>query len=131
VTHGLPQSDDTLRDEPVTWIVRGIKKHRLPWVDPAVSLQWRYFQRAVATLQARGNRVFVLVGPFNEHALTERSRQDYQKVKQALEAWLQERGIAHLMPSVLPSEMYADDSHPLSAGYQRLARQLLENDWFR
>ena len=39
------------------------------WVDLGTSLQWRLFRAAVHTLLRRGNRVFVLVGPFNEHLL--------------------------------------------------------------
>ena len=62
-----------------------------PWVDPDTSLQWAAFQRMVRILQQRGNRVFVLVGPFNEHMLTPASLQRYRQVKAAIAAWLQEK----------------------------------------
>jgi len=123
---GLPPSDDTLRHNPISWTKRGIKKEDFPWVDPATSLQWRSFQRAVNLLQKRGNRVFVLVGPFNEHMLTDKSLNDYEKVKAAVTAWLHDRGVPYAAPPPLPSESYADASHPLSDGYELLARQLLE-----
>ena len=34
------------------------------------------------------------------------------------------------MPPALPSEEYADASHPLAAGYARLARRLAANAFF-
>jgi hypothetical protein len=123
---GLPPSDDTLRHDPISWTKRGIKKEDFPWVDPATSLQWRSFQRAINLLQKRGNRVFVLVGPFNEHMLTDKSLNDYQRVKAAITAWLHDNGVRYAAPPALPSESYADASHPLSDGYELLARQLLE-----
>jgi hypothetical protein len=128
---GLPPSDDTLHEEPITWMARGIKVQGLPWVAPADSLQWHYFQRTVEILQARQNRLFVLVGPFNEHVLNEASHQKYQLIKHELEAWLKERGIDHLVAAGLPSETYADLSHPLSSGYQLLAREVYKNEFFR
>ena len=75
-------------------------------------------------LQGRGNRVFVLVGPFNEHMLKSESLATYQEMKRGVAAWLEEKRIGHCVPPALPSELYADASHPLADGYQRLARQL-------
>jgi hypothetical protein len=126
VTRGLPSSDNSLRHEPVSWTKRGIKKEDFAWVDLETSLQWHSFQRAVEILEGRGNHVFVLVGPFNEHMLTDDSRQRYQTVKRTIDTWLSEKKIAHAVPEVLPREEYADASHPLSTGYARLARQILE-----
>jgi hypothetical protein len=127
VTRGLPPTDDTLRQyEPIPWTQRGIKKEDFAWVDPETSLQWRSFQRCVEILERRGNRVFVLVGPFNEHMLTDESLKRYQKVKLAIETWLQDKELPYLAPEPLPSELYADASHPLSQGYAILARQVFE-----
>src|SRR5262249_17771685 len=123
--HGLPPSDNSLRHEPIPWTERGSKKEDYAWVELDTSLQWRYFRRAVEVLRQRGNRVFVLLGPFNEHMLTEKGLQGYQSVKAGMEACLREQGIAYAAPSPLPSEQYADASHPLSAGYAALARVLL------
>jgi hypothetical protein len=128
---GLPPSDDTLHEDPVTWTVRGIKVQSLPWVAPADSLQWHFFQRALEILQARGNRLFVVVGPFNEHVLAQANRQDYGQIKKEIATWLQEHGIRHLVAPVLPSETYADLSHPLGSGYELLARELYKNEFFR
>jgi hypothetical protein len=126
LTRGLPPSDNTLRHEPVSWTARGIKPQHFPWVDLKTSLQWHSFQRAVATLQGRHNRVFVLVGPFNEHMLDESSRQRYQEIKRAMGAWLEAKGVAHAIPEPLPSDEYADASHPLAGGYARLAKDLAD-----
>jgi hypothetical protein len=126
LTRGLPPSDNALRHLPQPWYKSGITPQDFPWVDLETSLQWPAFQRVVEILQRRGNRVFVLVGPFNEHLLTPPSRARYQNVKAAIAAWLQARQVAHAVPAPLPSAEYGDASHPLAAGYERLARQLLE-----
>ena len=131
LAHGLPTPQDQPREEPVPWFTRGIKPQEMEWVDPATSLQWQGFRRAVAILQERGNRVFVLVGPYNEHILKEASRQRYQEVKQTIVSWLQENNIPYLAPPVLERELYGDASHPLAGGYQILARQLLEQYFFQ
>jgi hypothetical protein len=123
--HGLPPSDNKLRHEPISWIERGIQKQDLDWVELDTSIQWRFFRRAVEVLRQRGNRVFVLLGPFNEHLLTEKGSRGYEKVKAGMEAWLRAEGIAYAAPSPLPSELYADASHPLAAGYALLAQELL------
>ena len=66
---GLPPSDDSRRHPSEPWYVSGITKQDYPWVDLKTSLQWQAFQGVVEYLKRRGNRVFVLVGPFNEHLL--------------------------------------------------------------
>src|SRR5262249_5747393 len=83
-------------------------------------------RRVVGLLRQRGNRVFVLVGPFNEHLLTPASLRRYQRVKATIADWLQAEQVAHVVPPPLPSNQYGDASHPLAAGYDQLARQLLD-----
>src|SRR5262249_29886501 len=112
IRQGLPPSDNTLHHEPIPWTARGIKQEDYDWVDPDCSLQCRFFRRSVEILRQRGNRVLVVLGPFNEHMLTEKGVRGYQKVKTAMETWLQSEGIAYIAPSALPSELYADASHP-------------------
>jgi hypothetical protein len=124
LAQGLPPSDNLLRHEPIPWTARGIKKQDFPWVEPATSIQWRFFRRAVEILRDRANHVFVLLGPFNEHMLADKSLEDYQKVKAGLESWLREEGIAYAAPPPLPSDYYADASHPLATGYALLAHAL-------
>ena len=113
------------------WNKSGITKQDYPWVDLEASLQWHAFQDVIELLRARGNRVFVVVGPFNEHLLTAASQERYDKVKRAIAAWLDERQIPYKMPAPLASEQYADASHPLPQGYATLARQLCDEPFFR
>jgi len=114
---------------PPPWAA-GAERADFPWVDPNESFQWRSFRRAVEILRARGNDVFVLVGPFNEHVLTAPSRRRFGAIKRDLGAWLAEQGLPHLGPPALAAEMYADASHPLGPGYAALARQLLADRSF-
>jgi hypothetical protein len=128
---GLPPPDTRPREEPVPWFTRGRKPEPVPWVDLERSLQWQSFQRAVTILQERGSDVFVLVGPYNEHMLTQASRQRYKEVKRTIEVWFNEHHVAFLSPLVLPTNEYGDASHPLSAGYLRLAQQLAVHPFFK
>ncbi|MHC4489118.1 MAG: hypothetical protein ACYSW7_08085 [Planctomycetota bacterium] len=52
-------------------------------------------------------------------------------MKSEIEAWLQQNNVPYYMPPVLPSEFYRDASHPLSEGYDMLAKQLFENQSFK
>ncbi len=128
---GLPPSDSSRRHVSQPWYKSGITKQDYPWVDLKTSLQWQAFQGVVEYLQKRGNRVFVLVGPFNEHLLTPESLKRYQQVKATIAAWLREKHVPHAIPEPLPSEQYGDASHPLAEGYKQLARMLTEDPFFQ
>jgi hypothetical protein len=131
LTRGLPPSDNSRRHPPQPWYKSGISVQDYPWIDLDTSLQWRAFRSIVELLQQRGNRVFVLVGPFNEHLLTPASQEQYQRVKDTIAAWLQEKQIPHSLPPPLPREQYGDASHPLAEGYKELARQLDAHPFLR
>jgi hypothetical protein len=131
LARGLPPSNNSRRHLPEPWYKSGITKQDYPWVDLDTSLQWRAFQGVVEILQQRGNRVFVLVGPFNEHLLTPKSLQRYQHVKATIAAWLREKKVPHALPPPLPSAQYGDASHPLAEGYEQLAHQLTKDPFFR
>ena len=132
VTLELPSPEEPPSPEPVAepWTAKGIAKFNPSWVELATSFQWASFAKTVEILRRRGNRVFVLVGPFNEHMLTEESLKVYEERKREAEAWLRENEIPYAIPPALPSEYYADASHPLSEGYSLLAGQLLRNEPF-
>jgi len=117
-------------DEPVSWIDKGTTQKDFPWVELDTSLQWKFFRQSVELLEKRGNEVFVLVGPFNEHMLKGDSVEIYGEIKSKIEIWLKQNNIAHYIAPALPSELYADASHPLDKGYAMLAKQLFENDSF-
>jgi hypothetical protein len=94
-------------------------------------LQWAAFQRTVGLLRARGNEVLVLVGPFNEHMLTVDNRVVYQQVRAGIVEWLRAQQVPYVAPAPLPSELYADASHPLTEGYRLLAEQLFQDGTFQ
>jgi hypothetical protein len=131
LTRGLPPSDSTRRHPSRPWDKSGINRQDYPWVDLDTSLQWHAFQGVVELLQQRGNRVFVLVGPFNEHLLTPESWQRFQQVKDTIAAWLRANKVPHALPPPLPSEQYGDASHPLAGGYLSLARRLANDPLFQ
>lgn len=131
IRRGLPEPDEQLRHRPVSWAERGIPPQDWPWVPLESSLQWKAFQNTVLLLRSRGNRLFVIVGPFNEHMLTEGSLRRYAQRKQAIGRWLVENNVPHYVPVPLPSDQYADASHPLSSGYRRLAERIGGNADFR
>jgi hypothetical protein len=121
---GLPPSDDGPRHKPVPWTEAGIGKQDFAWVALESSFQWRSFREALEVLLERRNRVTVIVGPFNEHMLSETGRQGYEKIREGIAAWLSEHGVDHDAPPALPSDLYADASHPLAEGYRRLAERI-------
>lgn len=131
LTQGLPPSDNSLRHPPQPWYKSGITQQDYPWVDLETSLQWHAFQQVIELLRQRGNRVFVLVGPFNEHLMTSNSRERYQQVKATIASWLQENQVPYAVPAPLPSQHYGDASHPLAEGYKQLAHQLMNESFFR
>lgn len=123
---GLPPSDNSLRHSPIPWYKSGITKQDFPWIDLKTSLQWQMFRRTVEILQGRKNRVFLLVGPFNEHMLEPESLTRYRTVKSTIVSWLEEAGVPYLAPEALPSNLYGDASHPLAEGYAALAEQVFK-----
>ena len=123
--------DDRIEEQQASWKKRGVQLTDYPWIDPDESLQWPAFQRTVELLRKRGNAVFVVVGPFNEHLLTDESRGRYGPVKTKLAAWLTLNGVPHVAPETLPSDLYGDSSHPLPAGYAALAKTLSETASFQ
>jgi hypothetical protein len=111
-------------------IGNSVVEPNIEWVELETSLQWRFFRRAVMLLSARENRVFVLVGPFNEHILKGKSAQIYNKMKSDIEFWLEQNRIPYYIAAVLPSTLYHDASHPTGQGYMMLAEQLFADELF-
>lgn len=123
---GLPSPDESPLPPPDArpWSEKKIQPLTPAWVTLDDSLQWRFFRETLRRLSERGNRVFVLVGPFNEHMLTAAGRQGYDELKREVDRWLTDQGVPHYVPPALASEHYADASHPTAAGYAALARGL-------
>ena len=104
---------------------------RFEWVELDQSLQWQAFQRAIKKLRERGNDVLVVLGPFNEHIMATENRPAYRKLREGIAAWLTQNQVPHVVPETLPSALYADASHPLTAGYDLLAKRLCADESFR
>lgn len=108
------------------WSDTGRGTAQFDWVELDKSLQWRAFQRTLTTLQSRGNDVLVILGPFNEHMMLEENRPAYRRLRDGVQSWLTEHHVWHIVPQTLPSELYADASHPLTQGYDLLAQKIFE-----
>jgi len=106
------------------WTEQGINVGGFDWVELDTSLQWRSFRRTVELLRSRGNRVFVVVGPFNEHMLDADNLPLYRDRVEQAKQWLEENDVPYYVPPPLPSHTYADASHPLADGYRLLAERL-------
>ncbi|MCJ7628657.1 MAG: hypothetical protein MUO50_09745 [Longimicrobiales bacterium] len=124
VTLDLPDSSDKNHADAQPWFVRTQGEQELPWVSLDTSLQWQAFQRLLELLRSRGNRVFVLIGPLNEHMLSPPNAEVYRGMVASAGTWLSDHGFSFFLPSTLPSELYADLSHPLSGGYSILAEEI-------
>jgi len=132
ITLKLPPPSEPPSPRPVAkpWAERGMRQFAASWVDLDASFQWWSFRRTIRILRQRGNQVFVLVGPFNEHMLKPDSLKAYRKLKGQVAAWLRDQDIPHYVPDPLPSALYADASHPLAEGYKLLAQRLYAHDAF-
>ncbi|MHB8521589.1 MAG: hypothetical protein ACYDH9_12640 [Limisphaerales bacterium] len=113
------------------WTAGGQGPQSFEWVPLDSSLQWGAFQRLVGLLRARHNQVFVVLGPFNEHLIAPDNLTAYQKTRQGVLAWLEKEQVPHLAPEILPSNLYADASHPLTTGYQLLAQRIYASQPFQ
>ncbi len=133
VTLALPSPDEPPSPVPDArpWTEKEMRAINPAWVPLEDSLQWRFFRRTLDLLRKRGNRVFVIIGPLNEHMLTSRGLAGYTDRKAAVAAWCAQQGLPHAVPEALPSAAYADLSHPTAEGYALLARQLLSDATFR
>ena len=113
------------------WSTTGVGTTRFEWVSLDTSLQWQAFQRVTRLLRQRGNDVFVALGPFNEHMLAPENRAAYLATREGVATWLEREHIPHASPEALPSLLYADASHPLTAGYELLAKLTMADTTFR
>lgn len=132
VTLKLPSPDEEPdpKPDPRPWTAKDLG-FSPSWVELRTSFQWASFLQCIDVLKARGNHVFVVVGPMNEHMMQGEALAKYQALKANIQRRLAEKGIPHYLIPPLPSERYADASHPTGAGYQLLARQLAGDASFR
>jgi len=120
ISSGLPPSEDSYTVRMLPW--SGTEKAKLDarWPDLEKHGQWQAFERVIELLQARQNRVLVLLGPMNEHMMSAPMRDGYVALKRRIQEKVEARNI-------LQSNRYTDICHPLGAGYEELARELLRS----
>ena len=131
ITYQIPLPENKSHSDPISWMERGMTKQDFPWVRADESFQWNSFKKVINLLQARKNKVFVIIGPFNPYILTDESLNRYKAMKKDMENWLKDEGISYVALSDLPSEYYADASHPLKEGYAIIAKELIKAELFR
>lgn len=128
---GVPPPAPAPHGQPVTWEARGIPVSRVDWPRVEESLQWRFARRAVRLLRSRGNRVCVVIAPFNPYVQDAASRARYAELAGQIADQLRgESGVTVIQSEPLPGTEYADASHPLAAGYERWARELAADPRF-
>ncbi len=128
ITFGISDSDEH-QEPPVRSGGTGRQiQQSLPWVDRETSLQWEGFQRLIEVLRARNNRVSVIVGPLNEHALDDVSLYEYRQLLHDSRTALADMELDALFLPLLPADLYADTSHPVGPGYALMAEEIWE--WF-
>jgi lysophospholipase L1-like esterase len=126
LSHYDPAERRALANSTVTWEQNGIKKQDWPWVKASESRQYAAFRRVIAGLRRRGNQVTVVLGTVNPHMQTPGSLERYHKLRTEVKADLERSGVRVIDLPELESNEYADASHPLAAGYEKLARYMIE-----
>ncbi|MHC4527083.1 MAG: hypothetical protein ACYS29_04325 [Planctomycetota bacterium] len=116
--------------DPRDWRQRDIGVQDWRWVSLTESLQWKYFAKTVKLLQRRNNEVFVVAGPINPHMLTPESLRRYRRLQSGVTAWLEQHNVSHFTVPDMPSDFYADASHPTGQGYSVIAKQMSADDKF-
>lgn len=109
------------------WLAGGGATTRFDWVSLDQSLQWQAFARTIELLRRRGNDVLVVLGPFNQWMVAAEQRPTFHKLRDGIAQWLSAQGVPCVIPETLPSDLYADASHPLTEGYARLARNIYQD----
>jgi hypothetical protein len=127
ISSGLPPSEDSYIVRKVPW--RGTNDAQLDvrWPELERHGQWHAFERVLDLLEARQNRLLVLLGPMNEHMMSDRMREGYLALKRTIQEKLEARHILCFPAPLLRSDRYSDICHPLGAGYEELARELLKS----
>ena len=118
------------------WTQSGGSPTAFDWLTTTNSLQWKAFTRTLGKLQSQNNDVIVIVGPFNEHILAPENKPAFESLRKEILTFLEhprfdvykarpEQSVKYIAPRTLPSELYADASHPITEGYSFLAQQIL------
>ncbi|OGV34318.1 MAG: hypothetical protein A2020_04535 [Lentisphaerae bacterium GWF2_45_14] len=113
------------------WSKKGISRQNWDWLPLEKSRQWKAFGEILDILKNNNNKVLVMVGPINPYMLTDESLARYRKLQDDIKTSLERRNIQSCIVPDMPSEAYADASHPLEKGYQIIANKLYETDFMK
>ena len=79
---------------------------------------------------SRDNDLLMVVGPFNEHMIDETSIAGFREWQQIVRDWCHQQAVPCVEPAVLKSSLFGDASHPLTEGYDDLARKIMSDVTF-
>ncbi len=127
----FPAGEKEKTGSTIDWTQKGIPKQDWDWLMPDESLQWQAFTRNVEKLRQSGNELLVIVGPINPYLLSDKSLKRYRKLQKRICEWLQNENIKYYLAPDMPSNTYADASHPLASGYELIADGLLKTGFFK
>lgn len=128
---GIQFEDNKPHSPPAPWTTKGIGEQDYAWVELDKSYQWSSFKKAINILKSRNNEVLVIVGPFNGYMMTKECLVHYQAVRSEIESWLKQNNVSYYTALKLPSELYADASHPVAEGYRLIAEEMLNVDFIK
>jgi hypothetical protein len=111
----------------VSWEKSGVQKQNWSWVPLEKSRQWAAFLDILDILKNNNNNVMALIGPINRHMMTDECRAKYDALRESILAELKKRGVHCLPAPDMPSELYADASHPLEKGYGLIAKSIQDS----
>ena len=131
ISSALPPSEDRPGIHFDVWNARSTPVEDTPWLPLRDSPQWAAFERLIDLLQVRENRVLVLVGPMNVHMMSPAVRSGYDEILKQVESRLRGADVPYVIVPLLRSEHFGDICHPLGAGYEDLARELLRTQGTR
>ena len=114
-------------DSKITGEDAGIADQDWPWVPLDESRQWKSYLNTLELLKKRGNVVIAVVGTVNPFMQTAASLEKYHAWRSDALSRLKNDGYKTIDLPELPSEEYGDASHPLAAGYERLAEFMMNN----
>jgi hypothetical protein len=113
------------------WTSDGAGPIDFEWVPLDRSLQFAAFLRTVRLLESRGNDLLVILGPFNEHMIAEDQQSLYASIRAQAKEAITKENVTLVVPAALPSNLYADASHPLTEGYKQLAGEIFADGAFQ
>jgi hypothetical protein len=112
------------------WTQSGGSPTTFDWLTTTNSLQWQAFKQTFEKLR-RDNDVIIVLGPFNENIVADDNKPSFHALRDGIISELKSARANLIVPKTLPSELYADASHPLTDGYELLARELLGDAEFQ